>query len=111
MSNDTIEQKIIEKGLEAPRITQNQITSKIARVDYYVFPGTLHTVCCLTLFNGFTIIGDSPCVHPNNFDEVIGREIAYEDAADQIWELEGYRLKHDLWLEKQLDSTSSEDKT
>jgi len=55
---------------------------------YYVFPGTMLTVCCLTLENGFTVTGESACASPANFNEELGRKIAREHAKQKIWPLE-----------------------
>ena len=46
--------------------------------------------------NGFSIIGRAACVDPANFDIKIGREIAREDAENQLWKLEGYLLQNKL---------------
>lgn len=88
-----LEQKIVDKGLTAPRITPAQVDAAIVRAQYYVFPGTTLTVCCLHLANGFTVTGESACASPENFDEEIGREIAFKQARDKIWALEGYALR------------------
>lgn len=69
------------------------IKAKIADLDYHVFPNTTVTVCLMTLQNGFTVIGESACVDPNNFDAEVGQHWAYEDALRKIWKLEGYLLK------------------
>ena len=61
--------------------------------QYHVFPGTTHTVCLLTLPNGFTVTGESSCVDPRTFDAATGRRMAYERARDKLWALEGYRLR------------------
>jgi len=53
---------------------------------------SLVTKCVLVLENGFVIVGHSACVDPNNYDESIGQSIAYENAVDKIWGLEGYVL-------------------
>ncbi len=54
------------------------------------------TVCALVLNNGFTVVGKSACASPENFDAALGRKIAYADARQQIWALEGYALKNKL---------------
>ena len=36
---------------------------------------------------------------PENFDEEIGRKIAYQNAVQKIWSLEGYLLKEKLYKE------------
>lgn len=97
MSEQEIENEIQEKGLNAPRITPGIIDSKIAIVDYHVFDGSQLTVCCMTLQNGFTVTGESACASPENFDIEIGRKIAFNNARDKIWQLEGYLLKQKLF--------------
>ena len=99
MTDAAIEQVIQEKGLEAPRITPGMIQKAIASEQYHIFPDTTVTVCCLTLVNGFNVIGKSACASVDNFDEELGRQIAWEDAERKIWELEGYLLKQQLFIE------------
>lgn len=96
MSEKEIEQEIQEKGLNAPRLTPDQIDSVIASDEYHVFEGSQLTVCCLTLKNGFTVTGESACVSPENFDAEIGCTIARKNAREKIWALEGYLLKQSL---------------
>ena len=97
MSNEKeLEKEIQEKGLNARRITPAHIDNVIADVDYYVFPKTQLTVCCVTLQNGFTVTGESACASPENFNKEIGEKIAYENARNKIWALEGYLLKQNL---------------
>lgn len=93
---ETIEQEINRKGLTAARVTPDQIESLIAREQFHVFEDTTTTVCCLTLRNGFTVIGQSACASPANFDTDLGRRIAREDAVRQIWPLAGYALREAL---------------
>ncbi|KQI68024.1 hypothetical protein AN189_13020 [Loktanella sp. 3ANDIMAR09] len=96
-SETEIEAAIVERGLNAARLTPDLIDSAIAGVDYHVFPGTQKTVCCLSLKNGFSVIGEAACASPENFDAEIGRRIAYSDAREKIWGLEGYLLKQRLF--------------
>jgi hypothetical protein len=97
MNNETlIEQEILNKKLTAPRITPTHIDSVIESEDYYIFPGTTVTICCLTLKNGFNVIGSSAAASADNFDVDIGRKIAFGKARDRIWEYEGYLLKQRL---------------
>jgi hypothetical protein len=84
------------KGLNAPRLTPTDIDAAIKGVQYHVFPGTTTTVCCITLQNGSTVVGESACVSPENFDQEIGEHIAFKNARDKIWALEGYLLKESL---------------
>jgi hypothetical protein len=54
-------------------------------------------VCCLTLRNGFTVTGESACASPENYNSEIGQKIAFENARDKVWMLEGYLLKEKLF--------------
>lgn len=115
-SEKTIEKEIQEKGLNAPRITPDHIDSKVKVIRYltgdvtpaYVADGyendrsaSCLTICILTLENGFTVTGESACASPENFDRMIGQKIAYENARNKIWMLEGYLLKEKLFAQDQ----------
>lgn len=91
-----IEKEINDKGLNAPRLNPAHIDGVIDSEDYYVFPGTTLTVCCLKLKNGFTVVGESAAASPSNFDEAIGRKISRDNARNKIWALEGYLLRSKL---------------
>lgn len=110
-----LEQKIKEAGADkAPRITPDHIKSKIV-CESYINAGeavtangeTFHdslgllTICVLVLENGFTVTGESACASPENFNAKIGQEIAYKNAIDKVWMLEGYLLKQNLHEQSQ----------
>lgn len=101
MNNAELEQEVIEKGLTAPRITLKHIESIIVDIQYYVFPLSQLTACCLTLQNGFTVLGESACASPDNFNQALGEKLAKENAVSKIWRLEGYLLKQQLFGEKE----------
>ena len=106
--------------MSAPRVTVDDIEAAIASEHYFTgFDGALGmlsdtdadpvlaatrlppqlsllTFCVLVLRNGFTVVGKSACVSPENFDAGIGRKIAREDAVDQMWPLLGFRLRDQL---------------
>lgn len=88
-----LEKEISDKGLTAPRVTPELVESVIVREKHYKFPETTVTICLLELKNGFTVIGESACASPENFDEELGRKIALDNARNKIWALEGYLLK------------------
>ena len=94
-----IEAEIQAKNLTAPRLNPSHIESQIVKESYHVFGGVM-TVCCLTLKNGFMVIGDSAPASPANFDAALGKRIAREHARDKIWALEGYVLRSQLALTK-----------
>ena len=105
-SEQEIEQKIKiknnYKNINPPRLTPEHINGAIESDVYYVFPNTCHTVCCLTLKNGFTVLGESACASPENYDKEIGEKIAYANAREKIWALEGYLLKQKLFVEAEV---------
>lgn len=98
MSNDEtkLEADLQAKGLNAPRLSPDDIDACIVSEAYHVFPGTTLTVCCLTLRNGFNVTGTSAAASPANFDPAIGEQIARRNARERIWELEGYLLRERL---------------
>ena len=93
MTEMEIEKEIQAKGLTAARITPADVDATIMTEAYYVFPGTTMTVCCLTLTNGYQVVGEAACASPENFNAEIGRKIARDNARGKIWALEGYRLR------------------
>lgn len=97
MSEHAIEKEIQDKGLTAPRLTPEAIDAACASKQFHVFEGSCLTVCCLTLKNGFTVTGESACASPENFNQEIGEKIAFENARNKVWALEGYRLKQYLF--------------
>ncbi len=96
MSESEIENEIQEKGLTAPRVTPDDLDNEILAEQYHQFPGTTVTVCCLTLKNGFNVVGESAAASPENFDIQVGCKVAFTHARDKIWPLLGFRLKDRL---------------
>ena len=100
-SERSLEQEIRSKGLNAPRITPDMVDQSIAAKQFYVFPGTTVTVCCLTLLNGFNVVGESAAASPENFNLEIGQKVAFENARNKIWSLLGFELRSSLHLAQQ----------
>ena len=103
---DDIENEIQKKGLTAPRVTPAMVEEVIISAKYHRFENTTVTICLLILRNGFTVVGESACASPDNFDEDLGKKIAYENARNKIWMLEGYLLKDDLYNGSRSDQPS-----
>lgn len=81
-------------------VTKDHIASRIATVEYHVLPNTTMTICVLTIENGFVVTGESACADPLNFNKEIGESIAYDNAFDKLWALEGYLLKERMHQSK-----------
>ena len=87
--------KALEDAIAAqpyPKVTKDSIEAKIAKVDYMVLPDSTVTLCNITLKNGYSVRGESACVDPRNFNIEIGKGLAYRQAFDKLWALEGYLL-------------------
>lgn len=96
IDDQKLEYEIKNKGLNAPRLTPAHIDSTIKDISYHRLTDVL-TVCVLTLMNGFTVTGESACASPENYSEEIGNKVAFENAREKIWMLEGYLLKEKLY--------------
>jgi hypothetical protein len=120
-TDQSIEQQIQAKGLTAPRVTPSDIKANIidelyftageASIGQEMDPAdrpyvaaqahNLLTFCVLTLRNGFTVVGTTACVSPENFDAAEGRKYARENAVEKVWPLMGYALKEMLSMLKE----------
>lgn len=115
MTDQTIEAEILAKGLNAPRVTPDDIEANIANTFFFTAEDgivgrhrgevvhsdqqhslSMLTLCVLVLRNGFTVTGESACASPENFDAELGRRIARQNAVQKIWPLMGYALKERL---------------
>lgn len=84
-----------KNGCEAISVTENMVEEYIQNVqDMKV--GEKTTIVCLTLVNGFEVIGHSSCVDPENYDHEIGVEIALKMAVNKTWELLGFALQNEI---------------
>ena len=77
-------------------LNEEKLESLVERIYYYRVPDTTVTICAITLKNGFTVVGESACIDPDNFNHSIGEQVAYNNAFEKIWQLEGYRIKSQL---------------
>ena len=93
MSEESIEKEIIDKGLDAPRLSPSIIDAVIVSETFTELPSGKCLICELTLRNGFTVRGESSCVSKENFDIGIGMKISRENARDKVWGFEGYLLQ------------------
>lgn len=60
---------------------------------YHHFPGTTTTVCLIETVSGYTTLGKSDCVNPDDFDAALGREMARREAFGKLVEAEAYLMK------------------
>lgn len=80
--------------LPGERITPDFLRAQILKTEYVLWPpGSVNTICAITLKNGYVLHGTAACADPANYQEEIGRRLAHEKAFDQLWPLYGFALK------------------
>jgi len=93
-----LETKLQEAGLNAPRVTPAMVDAMIERTEYVLLPGDSHMICKLHLFGGrFHVTGESSTVSKENLDQTIGEEISLRNARDKLWPIAGAILAYDLF--------------
>ena len=117
-NDDPTEQAIVAAGANvAPRVTSADIEANIASVHFFVASDAIQhenavhkhgedgwylgatqqlTFCVIQLRNGFTVMGESACASPENFNAEIGRKVARQNAISKVWPLMGYALKEKM---------------
>jgi hypothetical protein len=70
-------------------------------VDYHRFPGTTLTVCCITLTNGYSVVGHSACVHPAMFNGDMGERLAFDDARRKVFDMLAFRMRDVIYGQTQ----------
>lgn len=68
-----------------PYVKPEIVDNLIDRAEYWRVPGTTTIVCCLVLTNGFTVEDSSSCVDSRNFNEELGKRLAYSKARDKVF--------------------------
>ena len=86
---------------DTTKLTPEILESKIVGEQYHQFDNTTVTVCCMTLENGFNVIGESSCIDRANFDAEIGKKVARDNAFKQLWKLYGFNAKQEQHYEKE----------
>lgn len=80
------------------RVSLDSLLARIASEEYLTPTAIPHlTICVLLLENGFAVVGKSAPADPENFNGELGRKFAKEDAVRQMWPLEAYLLRENLW--------------
>lgn len=88
--------KVVPEAVVQTKVSLEAVQAAIKGETYIVLPNGRTTICQLTLDNGFTVEGQSACVHQDNFNLRLGREYAREQAEEKVWMLLGFRLADKL---------------
>ncbi|TNG92991.1 hypothetical protein FHQ28_01535 [Pasteurellaceae bacterium USgator11] len=76
------------------KLSKGYLDSLVVSTSYV--HNELLTLCILTLKNGFQLVGQSACLSAEYYDTDIGENVAYQNAFEKLWELEGYLWKQCL---------------
>lgn len=73
------------------KINVEELKALIDGEPFYNQPsGSTLTVCHLKTKCGIILTGNSGCLNPDDFNAELGKKIAYDNAFNQLWQLEGY---------------------
>ena len=71
------------------KVTEHQIKRMLEESEYktiHAVFGKLTVMVC-KLKNGFTLVGSSGCVDPENYDSELGEKICRQQIEDQLWKM------------------------
>lgn len=101
VKSSILESEVIQQMLrdsKGPRVTEEMIQSLVKDATFYIHQHL--TICVLELQNGFFLVGQAAPADPDNFQVDVGAHYAMVDALRQVWKLEGYRLRQEMWERK-----------
>lgn len=78
------------EGADPSKINEQMVADFI--VDTETTRMGNHTVVIAYLRNGFTVIGESACVDPANYNEEVGHAFAMDKIHAKVWKLLGFLL-------------------
>jgi hypothetical protein len=81
-----------------PKLNPEHIKSLIESVSYTRCKDTNITICTIKTNSGFDAVGYSSTMHSVFFNEEEGKKVAYDNALDSLYELEGYAIKRIIEL-------------
>ena len=108
--NNTDVNSLVVKALEdylkptedKDRLTPDDIANAIVKVDYHAIPDTSILICVITLKNGAKVVGKNyGSINSSNYSLELARDMAYKEAVEKVWELEGYLLRQRLYEKEQ----------
>ena len=77
----------------ALKVEKSEMLNDIAKIEYHNV-STRMILCTVTVKCGFVFTGMSSCLDDKIFDETIGKQIAYENAIESMWQCYGfYKMK------------------
>jgi hypothetical protein len=92
-NNDEIKALMEKLGCTGEHITKSGIDEKIEQVDFQtvVLAGNKFMYCGIKMKGGFVVTGKpAACIDPDNWRDEIGQKVSFDNAFDNIWQLEAY---------------------
>lgn len=88
------EQEQTDMNTENP-LSKDAINKLIKEVQY-IIPSIdkMTTIAVIVTHGGFSIVGESHCFDPDNYDKKMGEEFALENAVMKLMEYQAFLLKH-----------------
>lgn len=86
----TFESAYLAQGHDATRVPEQMVDDFI--VGHESARMGNHTVVLVKLRNGFTLIEESACVDPANYDHALGEKYALAKAKNRVWNHLGFLL-------------------
>lgn len=100
MNDQQVEAASQAKGLNAPRVTYDELQANIVDIEtlkHVSKSGQVLRWAILTTRNGFAVVGrPSVAASSENDDAEIGESVALSNAINDLWPLMGYALKERL---------------
>ena len=87
---EVFERAYLPQGHDGSRVTEAMVDDFIEGHESTRLGN--HTVVLVKLRNGFTLIEESACVDPANYDQELGEKYAVEKAKKRVWNLLGFLL-------------------
>ena len=84
-----------QENFKGAFVAKEHIEALMETAEYEIFDKVFDklTIVVAKLSNGFTLVGSSGCVNPDNYSKEIGIEICKEQIKKELWKLEGYALQ------------------
>lgn len=112
MNEAALEYRIIELGMNAPRVKPTDLDEAIASTEIvkHITPsGSVLRWAVLNLKNGFPVTGKpSASVSATNDSQEIGERVAIDNARSELWAFMGFRMKEHTYLLATLRNTTPE---
>jgi hypothetical protein len=87
---ETFESAYLAQGHDGSRVSEQMVDDFIVKHE-----GTRlgnHAVVLVTLRNGFTLVEESACGDPANYNQARGEELAFAKAKRRVWNYLGFLL-------------------